>query len=161
MTGDFTPSGFIRTGGGVTFEERSAQPSDFTAARGYSYAKTYAEQKDVFDVYYPDWQAFADCFVMRRAVIAVSGQQTCNTSSFHASDLKDYTDPGFQNIKNFRIPGSDRSSIPGGKYQLTNLSFSDAGNSMTTVTVSYQQYGEWKLIKLTAKTPSPGAGPEK
>ena len=55
MTGDFTPSGFIRTGGGITFEERSAQPSDFTGARGYPYAKIYAENKEVFDVYYPDW----------------------------------------------------------------------------------------------------------
>ena len=161
MNGNFSESGFIRESGAITFQERAAEPGDFTADRGYTYAAEFQNQATLFYRNYPGWQSFADCFVMRRAVIAVSGQQTCNTSSFKASDLKDYTNPGFQNVKNFRIPGSDRSSIPGGKYQLTNLSFSDAGNSMTTVSVSYQQYGEWQLIKLTAKTPSPGAGPAK
>ena len=161
MAGNFSTTGFIRSGGGVTFEERAAQPSDFTAARGYPYAKIYAENKEVFDGYYPDWQAFADCFVMRRAVIAITGTETCNTGSFGSGELGGYTDPGFQSVKNFKVPGSDRGSIPSGKYQLTSLSFSDAGNGMTIVTVSYQQYGEWKLIKLTTTTPSPGEGPAK
>ena len=65
----------------------------------------------------------------------------------------------FQNVKKMKIPGSDRSSIPGGKYQLTDLQFTDVGNGMTQVTISYQQYGEWELIKLTEETPSPGEGP--
>ena len=156
---DFSASGFIRQSGGISFEERGAQPSDFTQQRGFRYARIYAENPDLFSDYYPEWQSFADCFIMRRAIITISGKQECHTRSFSASDLKSYADPGFQNVKKMKIPGSDRSSIPGGKYQLTDLQVTDVGNSMTQVTISYQQYCEWELIQLTEKTPSPGEGP--
>lgn len=157
---DFSDSRFIRTGGGVSFEERGAQPSDFTAALGYPYAKQYADAPSIFSVYYPNWQAFADCFVMRRSIITINGSQTCITETFRASDLEKYKKPGFQSVKRFRIPGSDRSSIPGGKYQLTNLSFNDDGTGMTSISVSYQQAGEWQLIRLVDSPPSPGEGPQ-
>ena len=155
MNGNFSESGFIRESGAITFQERGAQPSDFTAARGYSYASEYQEQANLFYRHYPAWQSFADCFVMRRAVINISGKQRCRTASFHASDLKKFRDPGFQNLKNFRIPGSDRSSVPDGKFQLTGLSFQDEGNQVTVIRVHYQQFGEWKLVKLMERPPQP------
>ncbi len=158
---DFSDSKFIRTGGSVGFEERGAQPSDFTEELGYPYAKQFAETQgtSLFSVYYPNWQPFADCFIMRRSILQINGQQKCVTETFRANDLEKYKKPGFQNVKNFRIPGADRSSIPGGKYQLTNLSFADEGNGMTNITISYQQYGEWELIQLIGSPPSPGKGP--
>lgn len=159
MAGNFSDQGFIRTGGGVSYEERGAQPSDFTERRGYKYAGIYAENPDLFSTYYPDWQTFADCFTVRRAIISVSGKQECLTSSFKASDLMQYTGTGFQKVKNMKLPGSDRSSIPGGKYQLTGFSFSDGQNGITVVNISYQQYGEWELIQIQEKLPSPGKGP--
>ena len=154
----FSDRNFMRTGGGVSFEERGAQPSDFTALRGYVYADKYAESARVFESNYPNWQAFADCFVMRRPIIQISGQQVCSTESFLASDLMGYRKVGFVNVKSFRIPGSDRCSVPGGKYQLTNLSFSDNGNGHTTVNLSYQQYGEWELVQIQDNPPAPSKG---
>lgn len=161
MAGNFSDRDWIRTGGGISFEERGAQPSDFTEKRGYPYAKTYAESQDLFPTYYPDWQVFADCFIVRRAVISISGKQECTTASFKASDIMKYTDTGFQKVRDMKLPGSDRSSIPGGKYQLTNLNFADGQNGISHVTVSYQQYGEWQLIQIQEKLPSPGEGPPK
>ena len=156
---DFSDSKFIRTGGGVSFEERGAQPSDFTEKLGYQYAKQFADSPSLFSTFYPDWQKFADCFVIRRPIMQINAKQRCPTETFRANDLEKYKKPGFQNVKNFRIPGSDRSSIPGGKYQLTNLAFSDDGNGFTEITISYQQYGEWELIQLIGSPPSPGKGP--
>lgn len=155
MNGNFSESGFIRESGAITFQERGAEPSDFTRARGYAYSTEFQNQPMSFYRNYPAWQSFADCFVMRRSVINISGKQRCRTASFHASDLKKFRDPGFQNLKNFRIPGSDRSSVPDGKYQLTGLSFQDEGNQITIVRVHYQQFGEWRLIQLTDTLPHP------
>lgn len=151
----FKTAGFIRSGGGVTFEERCVQPSDFTRGR-YStdYATEYAESPSTFMLNYPNWQEFADCFIMRRAIINISGSQCCDTSSFNASDIKNYTDPGFVTVRNFKIPKTT-NSMPSGKYQLTNLSFTDNGDSTTNVSLSYQQHREWKLIKLQNSPPSP------
>ncbi|OQA81117.1 MAG: hypothetical protein BWY31_03816 [Lentisphaerae bacterium ADurb.Bin242] len=95
---------------------------------------------------------------MRRAVIQISGKQQCQTGSFQANDLEGYKNPAFVRIKNFKIPGSDRSSIPGGKYQLVSLSFSDEGNCLSTVTLQYQQYGEWELIQIIDDPPVPSKG---
>lgn len=153
---DFDSDNFIRTGGGVSFEERVLQPSDFTSDRGYVYAGEYANDKQLFEATYPKWQAFADCFVMRRPVTRISGTQKCSTDSFRANDLAGYTDPDFVRIKNFKIKGSTRSTIPNGKYQLVSFNFSDDQQGFTTVTVEYQQYGEWELIKLVSSPPSPG-----
>ena len=155
MNGNFSESGFIRESRAITFQERGAQPGDFTAARGYTYAAEFQVQATQFYRHYPAWQSFADCFILRRAVINISGKQRCRTASFNASDLKKFRNPGFQSLKNFRIPGSDRSSVPDGKYQLTRLSFQDEGNQVTVVRVHYQQFGEWKLIQLTDRPPLP------
>lgn len=155
MNGIFKEGGFIRESGAITFQERAAEPGDFTAERGYPYAVEFQNQTTVFYRNYPAWQSFADCFVMRRAVIDISGKQRCRTASFNASDLKKFRDPGFQNLKNFRIPGSDRSSVPDGKYQLTSLSFQDEGNQITLVRVHYQQFGKWELIRLVDRPPRP------
>ena len=155
MNGDFRESGFIRESGAITFQERTAEPGDFTAERGYSYAAEFQNQTTVFYRNYPAWQSFADCFVMRRAVIDICGKQRCRTASFNASDLKKFRDPGFQDLKNFRIPGSDRSSVPDGKYQLMGLSFQDEGNQITLVRVHYQQFGKWELIRLADRLPLP------
>ena len=155
MNGNFSESGFIRESGAITFQERAAEPSDFTRERGYTYAAEFQNKTTVFYRNYPAWQSFADCFVMRRAVINISGKQRCRTASFNASDLKKFRDPGFQNLKNFRIPGSDRSSVPDGRYQLTGLSFQDEGNQITLVRVHYQQFGKWELIQLTDRLPFP------
>lgn len=156
--GIFSEKGFIRTGGSISFQERGAQPSDFTSKRGYTYANTYAESQTKFSSLYPNWQHFADCFIMRRSVIQITGKQHCHTASFNANDLKEYKNPSFVRVKNFKIPDSDRSSIPNGKYQLVNLSFSDEGNSFSTVTLQYQQYGEWELVKLIDNPPLPTKG---
>ena len=115
MNGNFSESGFMRESGAITFQERAAEPGDFTALRGYSYAVEFQTQGMSFYRSYPAWQSFADCFIMRRAVINISGKQRCRTASFNASDLKKYQEAGFQGLKNFRIPGSDRSSVPDGK----------------------------------------------
>ena len=87
-------------------------------------------------------------FVMRRAVVSITGRQRCGSDQFKADDLKDYMDPGFVRVKDFAIPDTRRSTIPGGKYMLTSFSFSDAGDGYTDLTVSYQQYGAWKMVKL-------------
>lgn len=155
MNGNFSENGFIRESGAITFQERGAEPGDFTAARGYRYAADFQNNASYFYRNYPAWQSFADCFVMRRAVINISGKQRCRTASFNASDLKKFRDPGFQSLKNFRIPGSDRSSVPDGRYQLMSLSFQDEGNQVTMVRVHYQQFGEWELIQLTDHLPLP------
>ena len=153
--GNFSETGFIREGGSISFQERAVQPADFTAERGYVYAQRYLTNSSSFFSIYPNWQNFADCFMARRAVIHIQGRQRCSTDSFHASDLKQYQEPGFQRLKNFRIPGSDRSSIPDGKYQLISLSFQDGGNQVTTVQLHYVQYGKWELIKLVDVLPNP------
>ena len=155
MNGIFSESGFIRESGAITFQERPAEPGDFTAERGYRYAVEFQNLATIFYRHYPAWQSFADCFVMRRAVINISGKQRCNTASFNASDLKKYQNTGFQSLKNFRIPGSDRSSVPDGRYQLTGLSFQDEGNQITLVRVHYQQFGKWELIRLADRLPRP------
>ena len=121
--GNFTEKGFIREGGSISFQERTVQPTDFTPERGFYYAQRFSTNSITFYSLYPNWQNFADCFMMRRAVIHIHGSQRCATASFHASELELYQNAGFQRLKNFRIPGSDRGSIPYGKYQLVSLSF--------------------------------------
>jgi|GEM_PF-7055069 len=153
--GNFTEKGFIREGGSISFQERAVQPSDFTQERGYEYAQRYFANQSAFFSLYPNWQNYADCFMMRRAVIHIQGKQRCATNSFHASDLKLYQDPGFQRLKNFRIPGTDSGSIPKGKYQLVSLSFQDGGDQITTVQLHYVQYGKWELVKLVDELPNP------
>ena len=153
--GNFSEKGFIREGGSISFQERAVQPVDFTQERGYGYARRYYFNRNSFFSIYPNWQNFADCFMMRRAVIHIRGSQRCATSSFRASDLKLYQDPGFQRLKNFRIPGSDSGSIPNGKYQLIGMSFRDSGNQITTVQLEYVQFGRWELVKLTDDLPEP------
>lgn len=154
---EFDSDNFIRTGGGVSFEERAPQPSDFTAARGYTYAYDFMYRPTEFSKGYTQWQAFADCFVMRRPVTRIGGTQTCSTESSRANDLAGYTDPDFVRVKNFKIKGSSRSTIPNGKYQMVNFNFSDDRTGFTVVTVEYQQYGEWELVKLVSNPPSPGS----
>ena len=143
-TTDYSPSNFIRTGGSVSFEERAVQPSDFTD----TYAKEYAKDPELFRFHYPQWQDYADCFTMRRAVVSISGRQRCVSVQFKADDLKTYMDPGFVKVKNFAIPGTRKSTIPSGKYLLTSFSFSDSGEGYTDLNVTYQQYGPWELIQL-------------
>ena len=145
---NYHASNFIRTGGSVTFEERAAQPSDFP-----EYAAEYAEDPEVFRFTYPNWQEYADCFIMRRAVITISGRQRCSTTTFRANDLKAYTETGFMRVKNFALPGTDNSAIPGGKYLLTSFAFSDTGEQYTDLTVTYQQYGKWDLVRLCDPPP--------
>ena len=94
-TTDYSPSNFIRTGGSVSFEERAVQPSDFT---GSNYAAEYAADPELFQFNYPNWQDYADCFTMRRAVVSISGRQRCVSVQFKADDLKTYMDPGFVKV---------------------------------------------------------------
>ena len=144
-TTDYSPSNFIRTGGSVSFEERAVQPSDFT---GSNYAAEYAADPELFQFNYPNWQDYADCFTMRRAVVSISGRQRCVSVQFKADDLKTYMDPGFVKVKNFAIPGTRKSTIPSGKYLLTSFNFSDSGEGYTDLNVTYQQYGPWELVEL-------------
>lgn len=153
--GNFSEKGFIRESGNISFQERPVQPSDFTSERGYRYAAEFDNYQTVFHNRYPAWQSFADCFLMRRPVIHINGKQRCHTASFHASDLKKYQNPGVQSLKNLRIPGSDRGSIPDGKYQLTNLSFQDEGNQITVIHLHYVQYGKWELVQVVDHAPNP------
>ena len=51
-------------------------------------------------------------------------------------------------MKDFAIPGTRRSTIPGGKYLLTSFNFSDSGAEYTDLSLTYQQYGPWELIQL-------------
>lgn len=140
---NYHASNFIRTGGSVAFEERAAQPSDFP-----DYAAEYAKDPEVFLFAYPNWQEYADCYIMRRSVVTISGRQRCATTTFRANDLKAYTETGFTRVKNFAIPGSNSSAIPSGKYLLTSFAFADTGEQYTDLTVTYQQYGKWDLVKL-------------
>lgn len=153
---NFSERNYKRVGGGVSFEERPAQPSDFTKARGYDYAKAHADSPSTFDHEYPNWQAFADCFIMRRAIVSISGTQQCNSDEFMASEIEDYTNPDFINVKDFAAPGYRSHTIPNGKYLNTGMNFRDHGDSYTHVDVTYIQYREWKLVRLVSgKLPDP------
>lgn len=145
----------IRTGGAVTFEERPAQPSDFTAARGFPYAKEYADSPTQFQENYPTWQTFADGYSMRRYVLTISGRLTVATDQFGAAELGNYLDAGFQNIKSFAVIGSDSGSIPRGKYLMNDFRFDDRENGHTELSVSYTQYGKWELVKTDEKVVRP------
>ena len=154
---DYT-SKFIRSGGNVSFQERSVQPSDFTWERGYDYAEKWSSLKEKFIQKYPNWQLFADTFVLRRSIINITGYQKCYTGNFDASELESHLDPGFVDLKSFAVPGLDRGSIPKGKYQLKELSFKDLGDGFTIVTVHYIQKGEWELVELFTFHPDPVTG---
>lgn len=151
-------SKFIRSGGNVTFQERSVQPSDFTLERGYTYAQDWAYYEERFIQKYPFWQIFADSFVLRRSIVLISGYQKCYTRNFDASELEGHLEPGFVELKAFAVPGLDRGSIPKGKYQLKDLAFKDHGDGFTTVNVTYFQAGEWKLVELFSSHPDPVTG---
>ncbi len=141
---------FRRTGGGVSFEERTVQPSDFSGKRKFgNYAKLYAESQENFKKAYPNWQEFADCFTMRRAIISINGSQDCDTDTLNPSNIEQFTNTGFVTVRGFVQPNRSSSTIPRGKYQCTNFTFTDQGNGYSTVNVTYQQYGEWELINLT------------
>ena len=147
---------FIRTGGSVSFQERPAQPADFTMERGFgNYAALWADSGNTFFNFYPDWQSFADCFVMRRAVITITGTRKCLTASFGADELETHISPGFVSVRNFAVPGFDRGSIPKGEYQLRNMDFRDLGDTFTIINVSYIQYAAWELIQLEEVLPDP------
>lgn len=153
---DFRDSSFNRGGGSVSFEERLPQPSDFNYSTGYGYSEEYAKGPDAFQKKYPNWQSFADCFIMRRAVIHITGIQTCNTCSFRSNDIDDYTDADFTSVRNFKVPGfSTIDSIPHGKYMNVGMSFVDKGNGYTEVTINYVQYREWELIQLISDSSDP------
>lgn len=140
---------FIRTGGSVSFQERPVHPSDFTLEREYgNFASIWSTGEESFFLKYPYWQEFADCFIMRRAVIQINGTQKCLTGSFQASEMEKYFHTGFTAPKNFAIPGADKSSIPAGEYQLKSLDFRDLGDTFTIVNVSYIQYGNWELVQI-------------
>ncbi|MBR2363935.1 MAG: hypothetical protein IKA79_01925 [Lentisphaeria bacterium] len=152
-------SKFIRTGGSVSFQERSVHPSDFTFERIIEdYAGQWAKGEEAFFLKYPFWQEFADCFVMRRAIIQINGTQKCLTASFKADELEEHLYPGFVSLKNFAIPGFDRSSIPKGSYQLKSLDFRDQGDTFTIVNISYVQYCPWELIQIDPLVPDPAGG---
>lgn len=154
-TTEYKAKNFIRTGGGISFEERAPQPSDFTDARGYAYAEEFAKSPTTFAGTYKQWQQFADCFIMRRPIITISGSQQCETKTFKAREIEKHTKVGFVSVADFAIPGSDRDSIPNGKYQLVSMNWNDQQNGYTVVNVTYQQYGEWELLKLISPAPNP------
>ena len=154
----FSELNYKRSSGGVSFEERAPQPSDFTYERGYSYADDFAESGDTgaFELEYPNWQAFADCFVMRRAVITISGKQQCTSDQFLAGEIENYTYPDFVPVKNFAAAGvRSADTIPEGDYLNTEMEFTEAGNGYVIINVSYVQYREWKLVKVITDTPNP------
>lgn len=153
---DFKDSNFNRGGGSVSFEERLPQPSDFNYSADFEFSDEYAKSPGTFQKNYPNWQAFADCFIMRRAVIHITGTQTCNTCSFRSNDIDDYTEADFTSVKDFKVPGfSTIDSIPSGKYMNVGMSFVDKGNGYSEVTINYVQYREWQLVQLISETPNP------
>jgi hypothetical protein len=153
---DFKDASFNRAGGSISFGERAPQPSDFNGSRGYKYAEEYAASPTDFNVKYPNWQAFADSFSIRRAVINMTGTQTCNTCSFRSNDIEDYLDAGFVTVRDFKVPGfSTVDSMPDGKYMNVGMSFTDNRNGYTEVTINYMQYGDWELIQLINDLPDP------
>ncbi|MCF6174812.1 MAG: hypothetical protein L3J71_03490 [Victivallaceae bacterium] len=158
---DFKYTGFIRAGGGNTFEERPAQPSDFDKLPGTgddSYAKKFADSPSTFNLAYPNWQKFADYYIMRRAILTVAGTQTCNGKTFKASQMDRYTKTGKVTPNNMRIPGNyQNDDIPDGKWLNTGMSYTDKGDGRTTVTINYTQKKAWDLIKIQdGEAPSPG-----
>ena len=147
---------FIRTGGSVSFQERPVHPSDFTTEREYeNFASIWSTGEESFFLKYPYWQEFADCFIMRRAVIQIDGMQKCLTATFQASELENYFSTGFIAPASLAIPGFDKSSIPSGKYQLKSLDFRDLGDTFSIIHVSYIQYGEWELVQVKDTLPDP------
>lgn len=140
---------WTRIGGGISFEERAAQPSDFTATRGLgNYAKEYADAPTVFSVVYPNWQEFADCFIMRRAVVTINGFQECDTNSLQHGDIDRFSKPGFLSMPQFELPNVKGAVVPSGKYQCTSFVFNDNRTGYSNVNVSYVQYRDWELIPL-------------
>ncbi len=153
---NFSRAGFIRAGGAVSFEDRAAQPSDFNSGNGMSYAKEYAESPTKFNEKYPNWQAFADCFVMRRPIITITGTQTSDTASFLASEMKEYIQTGETTVKDFIVPDViTGKTMPSGKYHNVGMTFSDNKNGYSEVSVSYMQYAEWELVKIEDDLPDP------
>lgn len=147
---------FIRTEGSISFQERPAQPSDFTEERNFgNYAEIWADSGNVFFNFFPDWQVFADCFIMRRAVLTITGTRKCLTENFGADELENHLSPGFVSVKNLAVPGTDCGSIPGGKYQLKDMNFRDLGDTFTLVKASYIQYAPWQLIQIEEVLPDP------
>jgi hypothetical protein len=153
---NFSSSGFIRAGGAVSFEDRAAQPSDFNSDNGMSYAQEYAESPTTFNETYPNWQAYADCFVMRRPIVTITGTQTCKTSSFLASEMKKYIQTGETTVKDFIVPEViSGDTMPSGKYHNVGMTFADNKNGYSEISISYMQYGEWDLVKIEDDLPDP------
>ncbi|MDD3887125.1 MAG: hypothetical protein PHI35_09650 [Victivallaceae bacterium] len=157
---DYSDRNWIRSGGGVSQEERAAQPSDFTSDRGYAYAEAFANDggSGAFDIAYPNWQAFADCFIMRRSVVTISCRQRCRTFTLLARNIEEFCMTGYTTLKNFVVAdmvGGD--SVPDGKWLNTGMSFDDERQGgYTSVTASYVQYRDWTLVKLKEdKLPNP------
>ena len=177
---EYSAAQFIRASGGISFEERAPQPSDFTKRRNFDYAKEYAESPTEFAKKYPDWQTIADDYVMRRSIITITGKQTCLTSAFQAQELAGFTEPGFVRISDFAIPEVEEkkpatshtiggrsarasvyipfppssfpnTAIPNGKYQLVSFNFNDRGDGYTELSATYKQTGEWKLLNIVKK----------
>ena len=114
----FNVTKFQRVGGGIAFEQESVQPSDFTgttfgSSGGKTYAQIYAEDEEDFNNKFPTWERFADYFVKRRPIYKITGKQSCETTSFLASDMANYIETGKVAVANFEIPGGFQGgSIP-------------------------------------------------
>lgn len=151
---NFTKAKFDRKGGGIGFEEREPQPMDFTEDLGFGYAAAYAANgPEAFLVQYPDFKKdFAEKYMMRRAILTISGTQRCSTETFRADDIADFMETGYQDLRSFAIPGSDAGGTPDGEFLLRSFNWSDNGNGYTDVDVTYEQKGPWKLVKVNEDT---------
>ena len=147
----FSKSNWQRTGGGVSQEERPAQPSDFPA-----YAKEWAQSQDVFNKTYLNWQAYADCFVMRRSVLTVSAKQLVHSNTFLANQIEDFTDTGYTSLPNYLVAGiNGADTVPNGKWLNQSMSWEDQGNGNTMVSATYTQQRPWALVQVVSKLPNP------
>lgn len=152
-------AGFIRNTGSISFQERPVQPSDFTKGNPFGdYASKWAQGEEIFFLLHPFWQEFADHFIMRRAVLQISGTQKLLTENFNAAQLENHLSPGFIPVEALAIPKETACSIPEGEYQLKSMYFRDLGDGFTLVNISYIQYGKWTLLQLAEKPIDPTGG---
>ena len=69
-----------------------------------------------------------------------------------------YAKTGKVTPNNMRIPGDyQNDEIPDGKWLNTGMTYSDKGDSRSTVTINYTQKKKWEIIKIQdGDAPSPG-----
>ena len=171
---EFSAAVFIRTGGSVSFEERPATSSDLDLQQAINAANSpdyvppddaglsprelilRAKSTRLYNIdgklvripktIYSD--TTLDGYVVRRAVVTVSGSQRVETTTLQAGQLAGFLTPGAVTPFSFKMPDGAGSAIPEGSYMLQEFSFRDQQNGYTDVEVTYRMCQKWELIKL-------------